>query len=87
MIESGNDAQKRGFAAARRPKQRHHLAAGYIEIDVLDRDDIAEALRDVGKLEPVSPIRCHAAAFPHAIPADFKDCAAAAARQSAPPSN
>ena len=71
--EARHDAQQRGLAAAGGAKQRHHLAAGYIQINVFHGNEIAEPLRDVGKLEPVPPIRCHAAAFPKRAPRDPGD--------------
>ena len=45
--EAGDDAQQRRLAAAARPEQRDELAAGKVELDAVDRGDIAEAMRHV----------------------------------------
>ncbi len=57
--EAGDDAQERGLAAAGRSEQRDHFAARYIQINVLDSNEIAEPLRDVFELKPVPAIRRH----------------------------
>ena len=57
--EAGHDPQQRGFAAAGGPEQRDQFAAGDIEIDVADRDEIVESMGNVVEGQPVSTIRRH----------------------------
>src|SRR5262249_24717901 len=57
--KTGNDAQQRGLAAARRPEQRDELPARNVEIDVAHGDDLAEAMADVLKAQPVPAMRRH----------------------------
>ena len=57
LLESGDHAQSRGLAAARRPQQGEELAIGDGEVDVGNRVDLGsgpgrtEALRDVAQLD------------------------------------
>ena len=53
-LEPGDDAHGRRLAAARRPDEHDEFAFRRVEREVLDRDDIAEALPYVSKLNP-----CH----------------------------
>jgi hypothetical protein len=47
LLEAGDQAQRGGPAAARRPEQGEELAVEHVEMDAVDRDDVlAEALRD-----------------------------------------
>jgi hypothetical protein len=57
--EAGNDAQQRRLAAARRSEQRDELAPRNIEIDVTHGDELAEAMADVLKAQPVPAMRRH----------------------------
>ncbi len=57
--EAGNDAQQRGLAAAGRTQQRDELPARNIEIDVAHGDELAEAMADVLKAQPVPAMRRH----------------------------
>src|SRR5262249_1713819 len=57
--KAGHDAQQRGLAAARRPQQRDEFPARNIEIDVAHGDDLAEAMADVLKAQPVPAMRRH----------------------------
>src|SRR5262249_33472478 len=50
-FEAGDDAQKRGLAAARRTDDRDELAALDRKIDVLQRLQFAERLAEMGDLE------------------------------------
>ena len=54
-LQSGDDPQQRGLAAARRPHQHQELAIADGEIDVLQHLHGAEGLCDV-----VDRDRCHA---------------------------
>ncbi len=42
-VEAGDDAQHRGLARARGAEQRHELARGDLEIDMVERGEGAEA--------------------------------------------
>src|SRR5215475_16170144 len=57
--KAGNDAQQCRLAAARRPEQRDELPAGNIEIDAAHGDELAEAMADVLKAQPVPSMRRH----------------------------
>src|SRR6266540_1926510 len=46
-LEPGDHAQQRRLAGAARPEQRHQRAARDVDRDVVERDELAEALRDV----------------------------------------
>ncbi len=46
LLEAGDHAQSRRLAAAARPEHREELAAGDLQVDVVDRREVAEALRD-----------------------------------------
>jgi phenol 2-monooxygenase len=46
-FQPGDDAQQRGFAAARRPQQRHQFAAADVQADVAQGLEVAELLADV----------------------------------------
>jgi hypothetical protein len=46
-LESGNDAQQGGLAAAGWPEQRRQFARREIQRDLIERDKIAKALVDV----------------------------------------
>src|SRR5262249_10747772 len=50
-LETRDDAQKRGFTAARRADDRNELAAFDREVDVLQRLQFAERLAEMGDLE------------------------------------
>ena len=50
-LKPGDDAQQRRLAGARRPEQRQQLAGFDPEIDAVDCDKFAEALRDAGQLD------------------------------------
>ena len=45
-LEAGDDPEQRGLPAPARAEQAEERARGDIEIDALQRDDVAEALRD-----------------------------------------
>src|SRR5215208_7792118 len=47
LLEAGDDAQQRRLAAARRAEERRQRAARYLERHILERDEVAEVLRDV----------------------------------------
>ena len=49
--QSGDQAQKRGLAAARRAEQRHELAAADRDAEILQHHGRAETLGDAGNLE------------------------------------
>ena len=42
MVEAGDDPQERGLAAARRAEQRGQPTGPHLEVDVLERDEVAE---------------------------------------------
>ena len=44
--EAGNQVEQRGLAAARRPEQRHQLAAADQQRQLVERGGLAEAFRD-----------------------------------------
>ena len=46
-FQAGDDAQQGGLARAGRPEQRHQLAGMDRQADVVERRELAEALRDV----------------------------------------
>ena len=50
----GDDPQQRRLAASRRTEERHELAARNVEIDILDRGEFTEAMRDAVQRETVS---------------------------------
>jgi len=50
-FQAGDDAQKRGLAAAARPHDGDELAAFDRQIDRFERDEVAEILGDAAKLE------------------------------------
>ena len=50
-FQPGNDAQQRGFSAARGAQQRHQLARFNGQIDVVQRDEIAKALLDIDDVD------------------------------------
>src|SRR4029453_13097793 len=47
LLEAADHAQRRSLAAARRAEQREEAAAFDLEREVVDGDDVVEALRDV----------------------------------------
>ena len=47
LLEAGDHAQRGGLAAARRADQDHELPVLDLEVQVVDRDDLTEALPDV----------------------------------------
>ena len=47
----GDGAQQRRLSAARRAEERHELAALDVEVDVLERGERAEALREAADLQ------------------------------------
>ena len=47
LFEAGDDAQQRGLAAAGRAQQRHQLAGGDVQADVVERLEGAKALADL----------------------------------------
>src|SRR6266446_1744774 len=49
-LEPGDDPQEARLARAGRPQERHQLAAGHRQADVVHRDEVAELLRDVSDL-------------------------------------
>ena len=51
MLEAGDHPQGRRLAAAGRPEERDELAALGGQVEVLHRDDVAEALLDAAQLE------------------------------------
>ena len=57
VLEPGDDAQQGRLAAAARAEQRGELPAGMLTDDVVEGDEVAEALADVGS-------RCSSAAPP-----------------------
>jgi hypothetical protein len=57
--EAGHDPQQRGFPAARRSEQGDQLAPADIEVDVADRDELPESVRDVVEAEPVARLVAH----------------------------
>ena len=61
-FEARDDAQQRGLARAGRPEQRDQLARADVELDLLERGEVAEALGDVadGDLHRFNPL-------PHAL--------------------
>ena len=48
---SHHDVQHRGLARSGTPEQRHDLAARHLKADVVDRDDAAEGLAHIRKLD------------------------------------
>ena len=50
-FHTGDDAQQRGLAAARRTEERNEFAGRNVEVDVVERDEIAEALGDVADFD------------------------------------
>ena len=46
-VEAGDDPQQRGLAGARRPEQRQQLAVADLQIDIVERGELAEFLDDV----------------------------------------
>ena len=54
-LEAGDDAQQRGLARSGRTQQREQLAGGDVEVETIDRDEAAEALRDAGQLDAHGP--------------------------------
>ena len=46
QLEAGDHAQGRRLARARRPEHREELAVADVEVDAVDRDDVAVVLRD-----------------------------------------
>src|SRR3569623_3605160 len=51
QLHAGDNAQERGLAAARRPKQRHLFAGGNVEADVVEGIELPEALFDVADFD------------------------------------
>jgi hypothetical protein len=51
VLEAGDDPQQRRLAAAAGTEQRRELAGGDGEVDVVERDEIAEALRHARDLD------------------------------------
>ena len=51
-FHAGGDAKERGLAAARRPEQADDLARRDVEADMIEREPLAEAARDVLEGEP-----------------------------------
>ena len=47
LFQAGDDAQQRGLAAAGRAQQRHQLAAGEVQADIVQRGEGAEGLADM----------------------------------------
>ena len=45
VVQAGDNPQQRRLARAGRPEQRHELAGGDLQADVVQRDEAAEALR------------------------------------------
>jgi hypothetical protein len=45
-LESGDDAQERGLAAARRAEEANQLTLTDRQADITQRDELVEALRD-----------------------------------------
>ena len=56
LLEPGHHAQRRRLAAAGRAEQREELAAGQFQVQVVDRDQLAEALRHA--LQRDARLRC-----------------------------
>ena len=52
-LEPGDDAQERRLAGPRRPQQRRERAVGNVDRDVVESEEVAEALRDVVDLDHV----------------------------------
>ena len=50
LLEAGEEAQRRGLAAARRTQEGQELAGEHFDGDVVDRDRGAEPLGDVDDL-------------------------------------
>jgi hypothetical protein len=55
-LEAGDQAERRRLPGARRAEHREELAGGYVELDAVDRDDVAVRLADVFELD-VSRLR------------------------------
>ena len=53
-VEPGDQAQDRRLAAAGRPEHRQHLAGPHVEVDVVDRDDVAERAPQAARLDRVN---------------------------------
>ncbi len=51
LLEAADHPQRRRLAAARGPEQREELAVLDLEVDVVDRDDVAEAFGDVDETD------------------------------------
>src|SRR6185369_668873 len=49
QVEAAEHPQRGRLAAARRSEQREELARADLQVDRIDRDDIAEPLRDTGQ--------------------------------------
>jgi hypothetical protein len=45
LVEAGDHPQRRRLAAAGRAEQREELAGLHLEVDVIDRDEVAVSLR------------------------------------------
>ena len=50
-LEAGDDAQERRLAAAARAEQRGQRAVRDLDADIVERREVAEALRDVPRLD------------------------------------
>jgi len=46
-VQSGDDAQQRGFPGARRAQERDQLALFHVQIDIAQRDVVGERFADV----------------------------------------
>ena len=64
QLEAGEHAQHRRLAAARRPEEHEELAVGDLEVEGVDRGDVAEALRDRLEADPCHPPARYAACDP-----------------------
>ena len=51
LLQTGDDAQQRGLAAAGRPEQRREVAAVDVDRDVAESDEVAEVLVDVANAD------------------------------------
>ena len=47
LLQTGDHPQAGGLAAARRADEDHELGVANVEVEVVDGDDVAEALADV----------------------------------------
>ena len=91
LDEPGDHPQRRRLAAARRPEQRDELAVGDLEVELVDGDRLAVALRDRGRIgrspsEDVGPLEVARAEDPEEHE-DGRERDRAASSRRGPPSS